>query len=107
MKLFCVEGPDKDTVWDLTGARTVLGRDSVCDIAIEDAKLSRIHAEIIVEGGISIFHDKKSMNGSFINENKVTRQILAPGDEIRIGDTKIQRCQIPGWKTACHLNNSS
>jgi HD-GYP domain-containing protein (c-di-GMP phosphodiesterase class II) len=90
MKLFCVEGPDKDTVWDLTGARTVLGRDSVCDIAIDDAKLSRIHAEIIVEGGISIFHDKKSMNGSFINENKVTRQILTPGDEIRIGDTKIQ-----------------
>jgi len=90
MKLFCVEGPDKDTLWDLTGARTVIGRDSVCDIMIDDAKLSRIHAEIIVEGGISIFHDKKSMNGSFINENRVTRQILAPGDEIRIGDTKIQ-----------------
>jgi len=90
MKLFCVEGPDKDTLWDLTGARTVIGRDSVCDIIIDDAKLSRIHAEIIVEGGISIFHDKKSMNGSFINENRVTRQILAPGDEIRIGDTKIQ-----------------
>jgi HD-GYP domain-containing protein (c-di-GMP phosphodiesterase class II) len=90
MKLFCIEGPDKDTVWDLTGARTVIGRDSVCDIIIDDAKLSRIHAEIIVEGGISIFHDKKSMNGSFINENRVTRQILAPGDVIRIGDTKIQ-----------------
>ena len=90
MKLFCVEGPDKDTLWDLSGARTVLGRDSVCDIIIDDSKLSRIHAEIIVEGGISIFHDKKSMNGSFINENKVTRQILTSGDEIRIGDTKIQ-----------------
>ncbi len=90
MKLFCVEGAEKDTIWDLTGARTVLGRDSVCDIIINDPKLSRIHAEIIVEGGISIFHDKKSMNGSFINENRVTRQILMPGDEIRIGDTKIQ-----------------
>jgi len=89
MKLFCIEGPDKDTVWALTGARTVMGRDSVCDIVIDDAKLSRIHAEIILEGGISIFHDKKSMNGSFINGQKVTRQILSPGDEIRIGDTKI------------------
>ena len=90
MKLICIEGHEKDTVWELSGPRTVIGRDSVCDIMIDDAKLSRIHAEIIQEGGVSIFHDKKSMNGSFINEERVTRQILTPGDLIRIGDTKIR-----------------
>lgn len=90
MKLFCLEGQEKDMTWELGGSRTVIGRDSICDIIINDPKLSRLHAEIVKEGNTFIYYDKESLNGSFINENRVTRQILIPGDIIRIGDTSIK-----------------
>lgn len=90
MKLICIEGQEKDMTWELSGSRLVIGRDSICDVIVNDPKLSRIHAEIVKEGNAFIFYDKESMNGSFINENRVTRQILIPGDIIKIGDTSIQ-----------------
>jgi HD-GYP domain-containing protein (c-di-GMP phosphodiesterase class II)/pSer/pThr/pTyr-binding forkhead associated (FHA) protein len=90
MRLICIEGKEKGNVWEITGARTIVGRDSMCDIIIDDKKLSRIHAEIIKEGKAFIFLDKESLNGSFINNYRVSRQVLIPDDEIRIGDTKIK-----------------
>lgn len=90
MKLVCIEGQEKDMIWELSGSRLVIGRDSICDIIINDPKLSRIHAEIVKEGNTFILYDKESMNGSFINDNRVTRQILIPGDIIGLGDTSIR-----------------
>jgi len=63
MKLVCIEGQEKDMTWELSGSRLVIGRDSICDVIINDPKLSRIHAEVIN---------------------------LIPGDVIKIGDTSIQ-----------------
>ena len=90
MKLICIEGQEKDMSWELEGSRLVIGRDSICDVIVNDPKLSRIHAEIVKEGNAFIFYDKESMNGSFINDDRVTRQILIPGDIIKIGDTSIK-----------------
>jgi HD-GYP domain-containing protein (c-di-GMP phosphodiesterase class II)/pSer/pThr/pTyr-binding forkhead associated (FHA) protein len=87
MKLVCVEGKEKDTIWDLFGSRITIGRDSACDITINDRKSSRIHAEIVREGNAFIFYDKESSNGSFINDDRVTRQKLVCGDQIEIGGT--------------------
>ncbi len=90
MKLVCFEGQEKDMTWELGNTRTVLGRDSICDVILNDPKLSRIHAEIVKEGNTFIYYDKESMNGSFINNDRVTRQILIPGDIIKIGDTSMR-----------------
>jgi len=90
MKLVCIKGKDKDKVWDLKESRTIIGRDPACDIAIRDPKLSRIHAEIVREGDTSIFYDKNSLNGSYINDDRVARQVIIPGDRIEIGETRIQ-----------------
>jgi len=90
MKVVCIEGPEKNTVWELSGPRFTIGRDFYCDISTSDPKTSRIHAEIIREGNAFIFYDKKSRNGSFINDVPVTRQALVLGDRIKIGDTMIE-----------------
>jgi len=89
MKIVCIQGQEKDMEWEFSGSRLVIGRDSICDIIINDPKLSRIHAEIVREGNTFIFYDKESLNGSFINNDRVTRQILIPGDTIKIGDTAL------------------
>jgi len=88
MKLVCLEGKEKDKIWDLKDGSTTIGRDPVCDITIHDRSLSRIHAEIVLEGNAWIFTDKKSLNGSHINGDRVMRQVLIPGDHIEIGETK-------------------
>jgi response regulator RpfG family c-di-GMP phosphodiesterase/pSer/pThr/pTyr-binding forkhead associated (FHA) protein len=87
MKLFCIEGVEKGTVWELSGFRTAIGRDSTCDIAIRDLKSSRVHAEILHKRDRFIFSDMKSRNGSYINDKKVTQQVLVADDRIKIGDT--------------------
>jgi HD-GYP domain-containing protein (c-di-GMP phosphodiesterase class II) len=93
MKLICAEGPEKDAVWELSGSRASIGRDPICDIIIKDPKASRIHAEIIRDGNDFVFYDKDSLNGSCINNDRVTQQVLAPGDQIRIGKTTLQVCE--------------
>ncbi|UCG14652.1 MAG: HD domain-containing protein [Deltaproteobacteria bacterium] len=90
MKLVCIKGAEKDTVWELSGFRTTIGRDSSCDIVVTDSMSSRIHAEIVREGNNFIFCDKKSRNGSFVNNKRVTGQVLVPGDQIKIGETTIK-----------------
>ena len=77
----------------------VLGRDPACDIAIQDRKASRIHAEIIYEDGKYVLLDKNSTNGSFVNGNRVTWQVLAPGDVIILGATTLTA--IEGTDVSC------
>ncbi len=93
MKLICIEGKEKDRSWELIHPRTVIGRDSVCDVVINDMKLSRIHSEIVYEDDVYIYHDKESRNGSYINNDRVARQILISDDQIRIGDTVFKALQ--------------
>ncbi len=90
MKLICLEGPEKEAVWELSGPLITIGRDSTCDIIISDRKFSRLHAEVVREGSAFVFHDKESRNGSFINDIRVSQQSLVSGDRIKIGDTIIE-----------------
>jgi response regulator RpfG family c-di-GMP phosphodiesterase len=90
VKLVCIEGTAKDSVWEITGRRLVIGRDPDCDINLDDPGLSRNHAEIICEGNAMVFVDQGSLNGSLINGRRVSRQALCSGDKIRIGDTTMQ-----------------
>ncbi len=90
MKLACTEGPERDTIWEISGSRTTIGRDATCDIIISDRKSSRVHAEVVREGAAYIFYDKGSRNGSLINNVPVSRQPLDFGDQIKIGDTTIK-----------------
>ncbi len=89
MRLLCIDGNRKDSVWELIGDRTLIGRDTKCDIVIDDSALSRIHVEIVREENGFVLCDKNSSNGSFINGDRVVRQVLLPGDQIEIGKTKI------------------
>lgn len=90
MKLVCIEGTEKGTVWQLSDLRSIIGRDSSCDVAIRDPKASRMHAEISRKGNAYLFSDTRSRNGSFINNRPVTQRVLVSGDKIKIGDTTIK-----------------
>mgnify|MGYP003345200190 CR=1 FL=1 len=66
--------------------RTVtIGRLSSCDLAIEDSRASRNHAEIRVAPDGYLLVDLQSTNGTLVNGRPVTNHRLSDGDVITIG----------------------
>jgi pSer/pThr/pTyr-binding forkhead associated (FHA) protein len=65
----------------LAGA-TVVGRAPECQLRLEEASLSRKHARLIpAEDGV-ILEDLGSTNGTFLNGERIQREVAKPGDEI-------------------------
>ncbi|MFV0444571.1 MAG: diguanylate cyclase [Planctomycetaceae bacterium] len=69
----------------LTSLLTTLGRDSECDIPLQDGYCSRQHAVIEVRDGRHWLVDRGSRNGTQVNGENVTEQELHVGDQIRFG----------------------
>ena len=62
-----------------------LGRLPECDIVLEDAGISREHAELARVGDGWEVRDLGSRNGTFVNDEPIERRRLAPGDVVRLG----------------------
>jgi len=66
-------------------AKQRLGRDSLCEVHLEDSEASRTHAEIEFVDGEYVLRDLSSSNGTFVNGNRVTDHTLRIGDRVQIG----------------------
>ncbi len=55
------------------------------DVVIEDPTLSRQHARIRYEKGAFVIYDLASVNGVFVNGQRVQRRVLTHGDRIKLG----------------------
>ncbi|MEP6720133.1 MAG: FHA domain-containing protein [Variovorax sp.] len=75
---------------DLAADRTLIGREVDNDVQIERPRVSRHHAELIVEDDATWVRDLGSSNGTFVNGRQVQRQALYHGDVIRVGDCDIR-----------------
>jgi HD-GYP domain-containing protein (c-di-GMP phosphodiesterase class II)/pSer/pThr/pTyr-binding forkhead associated (FHA) protein len=89
MRLLYQTSKGKQRWWSLTSQKFTIGRDTKCDIVLNDPKISRIHAEILFENGGWVLEDKNSTNGSFINGERITRKCLTPGDAIMVGNSRL------------------
>jgi FhaA, N-terminal domain/FHA domain len=69
--------------------RVLLGRSRECDVQIEDANISRRHAELRQEGTSFWIVDLDSTNGVEVNGQKVKRSKLEPGDRFTVGSTEV------------------
>lgn len=67
----------------------VLGRVKGCDIVLDDAKVSRRHARLVLQGGVAEIEDLDSSNGTSLNGKEISRRLLRDGDRIQIGSTEI------------------
>ena len=64
-----------------------IGRGKDNEMTLNDSSVSRRHAEIHREkGDIFTLYDLDSLNGVYVNNNKVSKVILHEGDIIEIGD---------------------
>ncbi|WP_067168866.1 FHA domain-containing protein [Microtetraspora niveoalba] len=63
-----------------------LGRDSgAAAVVLDDGTVSRRHARLEIAGDRLVLTDLGSSNGTYVNDTRVTRQVLVPGDRMRIG----------------------
>src|SRR5215510_11749020 len=64
-----------------------IGRRSETDLRLAGADVSRVHAEIVLENGRYVLHDRQSRFGTFVNDEKIDARPLAHGDRLRLGQT--------------------
>jgi hypothetical protein len=67
-----------------------IGRLPECAIVVEDANVSRRHAEIRRDGPDVVVADLGSTNGTRVNGAQVRTRRLSDGDEITVGRTSIR-----------------
>ncbi|EGO63253.1 FhaA domain-containing protein [Acetonema longum] len=87
--LTVIDGLDKGLFADIARQRVNIGRLESNELPLTDMNASRLHAYIILEEGKHVLNDAKSLNGTYINEHRIVRKVLASGDRIKLGNTII------------------
>lgn len=65
--------------------QVTIGRKMDNDVVIDNLAVSGHHARVVEENGTYFVEDTGSTNGTFLNETKIEKQRLQPGDQIRVG----------------------
>ncbi len=87
--LIVKRGPNAGSKFFLDTDATVVGRHPDSDIFLDDITVSRRHAEIRRAGTGFELHDVGSLNGTYVNRERVEEGPLHSGDEIQIGKFKL------------------
>ena len=69
--------------------RTSIGRSPDCDVFLDDVTVSRRHAVVIADSRGTRIDDLGSLNGSYVNRQRIDTAQLADGDEIQIGKYRL------------------
>jgi pSer/pThr/pTyr-binding forkhead associated (FHA) protein len=70
---------------DIDADRTLVGRESTCDVVLQDKSVSRRHAFIERRGAAWFVVDQGSANGTFVNGAQVSEAEIVDGQELRFG----------------------
>ena len=88
--LFVVtQGPKSGARYALDDDTVTLGRHPESDIFLDDITVSRRHAEVRRHGVQYRVRDVGSLNGTYINRDRVDEQELHEGDELQVGKFKL------------------
>ena len=81
-------GRSGETFAALDGVTTI-GRSPDCPVFLDDVTVSRKHAVVIERDGHWFIEDQGSLNGTFVNRQRVESAELSDGDEIQIGKYRL------------------
>jgi hypothetical protein len=82
-------GPTAGARYLLDTDVTTVGRHPEADIFFDDVTVSRRHAEITRTGSTFELVDQRSLNGTYVNGERVDRAALKNGAEVRIGKFRL------------------
>lgn len=88
--LFVVRsGPTAGARYLLDTDVTTVGRHPEADIFFDDVTVSRRHAEITRDAASFELVDQRSLNGTYVDGERVDRAILRNGAEVRVGKFRL------------------
>ncbi len=71
-------------------SEVILGRDTICDITLDDESVSAHHAKLSFHHGQWWLEDLESTNGTRLNLDKLTTAtVVTSGDEIKCGHAQL------------------
>jgi two-component system cell cycle response regulator len=79
-------GPLMGKRFEITGRELFIGRGADCRIQIDFDSVSRRHARIINRGSVISVEDLDSTNGTYVNEQPVTKVKLCSSDLVQVGN---------------------
>lgn len=80
----------KRVTWSVDKERVTIGRGLDNMVVLDDASVSRRHAELLRQGGRLEIRDLGSRNGTWVNAARVTISPVAPGDEVAFGAVQLE-----------------
>jgi pSer/pThr/pTyr-binding forkhead associated (FHA) protein len=87
--LVVTRGPNSGSRYSLDEPLVTAGRHPDSDIFLDDITVSRRHAEVRrVDDGYEVA-DVGSLNGTYLNRERVEKGRLSDGDELQIGTFKL------------------
>jgi FHA domain/zinc-ribbon domain len=87
--LLVMRGPNAGSRFRLDGDLTTAGRHPDSDIFLDDVTVSRRHAEFNRHGARFTVRDVGSLNGTYVNRERIEEAELAGGDEVQIGKFRL------------------
>ena len=82
-------GPNSGSRFLLDSDVTTAGRHPSSDIFLDDVTVSRRHAEFVRTADGFAVRDVGSLNGSYVNRERIDESALASGDEVQIGKYRL------------------
>ena len=89
--LLLLTGAEAGRVFPLDLSEVVLGRSHRAAIRLDDDSISRSHCRVVRVGAELVAEDMGSSNGTYLNDERITRAPLKDGDKLRIGETTVLR----------------
>ena len=82
-------GPNAGSRFLLDKDVTTAGRHPDSDIFLDDVTVSRRHAEFVRSDTGFLVRDVGSLNGTYVNRERIEQVALASGDEVQIGKFRL------------------
>jgi len=82
-------GPNAGSRFLLDRATTSAGRHPDSDIFLDDVTVSRQHAEFHRTGDTFTVTDSGSLNGTYVNRDRIDTVHLTDGDEVQVGKYRL------------------
>lgn len=91
LQIEVLEGAEAGEVFEFDDPKVKVGKLASSQLNLDDAKVSRIHAVFERKpGGVIQLIDLGSASGTYLNGQKVSKQQVSDGDEVRFGDTTVR-----------------
>ena len=78
-------GPRTGMTFVLAPGNTTVGRHPENDVFLNDVTVSRHHCRFVVGDSGLALEDSGSTNGTYVNDTRVDKADLAPGDQVQVG----------------------